>query len=89
MEQPTQARRLFTGRHAAQTIQPGIQPAPSANGAIGEFRQQATIKPREGLPPQHSFQRHIGIGTCSHGFQHLPCQPPRRQTHSRRIGARG
>ena len=76
MQQPTQFGRLLQGRNLAQTIQPGIQPAPPADGAIGELGCQATILTLQRLIPQSPFKSHIGIGPRRDGEQHIPGQPP-------------
>ena len=79
MQQPAQLRRLAFRRHLAQLIEPGVEPAPLADGAVGQLGGQGPIERAERRAPQLPLQGPIGVGPCRHGLQHLPGHPPRRQ----------
>ena len=85
MKQPAQGWGLALGDHPGMGIDPGIQQAPLANGAIGQLGDQPPVQGRERSLSQLPLQRRIGIGTGRHRQKHPPGAMARFET--RAIGA--
>ena len=83
VQQPAQLRGLLLRRHPSNSIEPGIQPPPLTDGAIGQLGGQATVRTLQRPIPQRPLQGDIGIGSRRYRLQHLPGQASRRQTGGR------
>ena len=72
MEQPTQGWGLALSGHAGMGVDPGIQQAPLANGAVGQLGHQPPVEGRERSLGQLPLQRRIGIGSGRHRLEYTP-----------------
>ena len=52
MQQPAQLGRLAGGGNLAEGIEPGIEQAPLANGAVGNFSGQGPVGAFKGMALQ-------------------------------------